>query len=674
MENKQNTNNKKKIKERALNYIKRNRVIFLYAVFAISIEMIAVFAVEGNPIMTQPYIFICVVGVISSLILLINNNKIRFILCTILIIGQTLADLALVVVFDMTGQYFDYGMLSLRNDAWGILESIPMNFIAFYLSLLCCIVFVVFGYRSIKRIPKVKVNSGMRVIECIAGALFMTCIGAFLTINNSENVNKYVKMIKNTEGSNYASMGLIGNFINEMSKGLIFTDMEYMKNEDIDNFIYNKVTENSPNFGISKDNNVVVMLVESFEWFSFVKSEEYPNGLDLSKEDIEYLFPNLTKFYNNSIVMNNFHSKEKTDISETISILGSYPTEAYVDYDFEYNTIPNTLPNTIRALEGGDIASNSFHNGYKSFYNREKTHKIFGFDSLTDSYDMYKISDEAVKSGKAKTPLITDYMSEGERNLDSEMIETCKDMMFPKDKRFFTYITTITMHGMYYERENLKEYVDKLNSVYTPKTNSDEEKILMNYVTTVMEFDKAVGVMMEDLEKKGLLDKTTIVMFGDHNSYYQQLSNYVKDIENYNTERNYTDLYKVPLMIYDSNLKHQVIEKFTCTSDIVPTVFDLLGINTYENMYYGTSVFNDRQSVLYSRAYGIFVGDGMVFRSLNDQLYVNKNVTNQYKNDFTKEGDKLVEKIKYCDQIFYQDYFADKKNYNTFIEKLKEIQ
>ena len=42
------------------------------------------------------------------------------------------------------------------------------------------------------------------------------------------------------------------------------------------------------------------------------------------------------------------------------------------------------------------------NNGFKSFYNREKTHKIFGFESLTDSYDMYDISDELVKSGKAK--------------------------------------------------------------------------------------------------------------------------------------------------------------------------------------------------------------------------------------------------------------------------------
>ena len=60
-----------------------------------------------------------------------------------------------------------------------------------------------------------------------------------------------------------------------------------------------------------------MVLVESFEWFSFRNSEEYPNGLGLTDKELEYLFPNLTKFYNESVIMNNFHSREKTDISET---------------------------------------------------------------------------------------------------------------------------------------------------------------------------------------------------------------------------------------------------------------------------------------------------------------------------------------------------------------------
>lgn len=655
-------------------WLRTNKIVVIYFVYAILIEMIAVFAVEGNPFITSPFIFLGLLFVITGITLIFKSNRTRFVFCSVFLVAQAIVDLAFTVVYDMTGQYFDFGMLNLRNDAFGILESIPMNFIAFYSAMLFCIFFVIYGMRAVKRNKSAEYTAKLKYsyLGLMTIGMVMMCIALYL--NNSEKVDKYEKMLNNKQGSNYSSYGIIGNLLNEFSKGLIFTESEFLPSEEIDSYIYSDVSEPTEKFGVSKEKNVVVVLVESFEWFSFINSDEYPNGLNLSKEDIEYLFPNITKFYNESVIMNNFHSKEKTDISESLSILGSYPTDAYINYDFDENTIPNTVPNLLRISGGSDIQMRSFHNGFKSFYNREKTHAMFGFESLTDMYDMYDISDKLVKSGKVSGTTMHDYMTDGERNLDSEMIETCKDMMFPTDKRFYTYITTITMHGIYYERDNLADKMKKLRKVYTPSDEGDDmEKILMNYVTTVMEFDEALGIMMDDLESKGLLDNTTIVLFGDHNSYYQQLSNYVKDIKDYDTKNYYTDLFKVPFMIHDSDLEPQVIDKFTCTADIVPTVLDLLGINVYSNMFYGNSVFSPKESVLYSRAYGIFIGEGVVGRSMNSLLYKSHKVPVQYMSYFNEEAKKLVTKIKYCDQIFYQDYFGNEQNYNTFIEKMKEI-
>lgn len=663
----------KTIMEKVFKWIKANKIVSMYALYAILIEMIAVFAVENNPFITSPYIILGLLLFVSGIALLFKSNRTKFLFCSILLVAQAVVDLIFVVVYDMTGQYFDYGMLNLRNDAFGILESIPMNFIAFYSAIFFCSFFFIYGTRTIKKEKLIEISKRAKKCSLIIILAGLAIVSGTLYLNNSERVDKYSKLLLNKQRSNYSSLGIVGNLANEFSKGIIFNKTEFLKEDEVDSYIYAQKTTPTVNFGVSKDKNVVVMLVESFEWFSFIKSEEYPNGLKLSQDDIKYLFPNLTKFYDESVVMNNFHSKEKTDISETISILGSYPTDAYVDYDFEENTIPYTVPNMLKQMDSS-VQCKSFHDGFKSFYNREKTHKIFGFENLTDSYDMYDISDDLVKSGKASDTTMHDYMSKGERNLDSEMINTCKDIMFPKDKRFFTYITTITMHGMYYDRDNLSKYMDKLKTVYKPKDEEDSmEKTFMNYVTTVMEFDHALGVMMDDLEQKGLLDNTTILMFGDHNCYYQRLSNYVKDIDDYDTDRYYPDLYKVPLMIYDKDLGHQVVDKFTCTSDIAPTLLDLLGINSYSNMYYGNSVFSDKQSVLYSRAYGFFLGEGVVGRSINSLLYKNKNVTDEYMNQFDNEAANLVEKIKFCDQIFYQDYFKNEDHYDKFEKNLKSI-
>jgi phosphoglycerol transferase MdoB-like AlkP superfamily enzyme len=312
-------------------------------------------------------------------------------------------------------------------------------------------------------------------------------------------------------------------------------------------------------------------------------------------------------------------------------------------------------------------------------------HKSFGFEFLTDMYDMEDYSNEIEAAGGEE--IFYNWMEDGQRNLDSEMIEICKNEMFPTDERFYTYITTITMHGVYYERGNLEKHREKLLQYYQPDEDDDDEMILYNYMQTAMEFDTAIGCMMEDLEKKGLLDNTVITIFGDHNAYYQQLSNYVKGIKKYkNTEGNYTDLFKVPFIIYDQDLANRIrqdkpeftnkpitVDKFACTSDIMPTLLDLLGIRYYTNLLYGTSAFAEKQSVLYSRAYDIFVSDGIVGRSVNNLLFRDESVTEEMFETYRATAIELVDKIKHCDYIFLQDYFDEKGKLELYHQKMHAI-
>lgn len=654
-------------------WMKINRIVLAYIVAAVSIELVSVFIVEDIASIQKPSIEYGLLGAFTMVMFAIKKNRIRTILGALLLGVQSVLDISCIVIYNMTGQHFEYAMLSLRNDAFGILEKIEVDFVSFYTALAAIVIFLIYSARTTRRNPSVEHSVREQKIYQIVAIFFFALSFFILWDNNVGQANKYEKMVVDKNTSNYSGRGIVGTIINELIKGKMADRIVKMPSEEIEDFLYQSQQEPTSRFGVASDNNVIVILAESLEWFSFIKSEEYPNGLDIDEKDIAYLFPNLTRLYKESVVMSNFHSKEKTDISETLSILGSYPTSAYIAYDFSENVMPHTIPNLLKTMSDTPIQVRSFHDGTKNFYNRKKTHISFGFDKFYSSYEMYQISNDLVKSGQAKEATMYDYLGEGERNLDSEMIQTCKDEMFPADKRFYTYITTITMHGMYYERENLKQYQEKLRSVYTAK-DTEQGKIFENYLTTAMDLDRAIGLLMEDLEKKGILDKTTIVIFGDHNAYYQKLSNYVKNIENYETEQYYTDLYKVPLMIYNKNLEPQTIDKFTCTADIAPTILDLLGIRTYENMYYGTSVFSEKESVLYSRAYGIFVGKGIVRKSLNQKLYQSDTVTQEQEDYFHTEAEKLVERIKYCDQIFYQDYFADEKNYQTFIDKMKEIQ
>ncbi len=699
----------RKVLEKIKTWGKDNCLVLLYFLFAVLIEMTAVFVVEGTPFLSRPFLSLGLLLFICGILLLVKGNRARAIVCTVMLVLQVALDLVFSVIFDMTDQYFDIGMLNLRNDAFAILESIPIDFITFYVGLACCLALLIFGlrYAYYHKAPARKKRSAFFYV-CLTLAGVATIGISYVSYYPRTSKDKYDDMLEGKAASAYSAYGMIGNLVGEVGKGL-FQDQTTIAEEEINEFIYQKIAAPTEYFGVSKNKNVVVILAESFEWYTFLRGDtdyagtlqgEFGNALDIPQETLDKLYPNLTEFYKESVVMSNFHGREKTDISETISILGSYPTESYVNYEYPTNTVPHTLPNLLKAETGGNIHVRSFHNGFKSFYNRQDVHPIFGFEKVgnkacpIDMYDMEKVK------GENGEQIFYNYMDKGERNLDSQMIEAAKDWMFPDDgTRFYTYITTLTMHGMYYNRANLRpenntELAEQLNELakYKPidKTapNFKNAEALYYYMTTGLEFDRMLGCMKADLQKKGLWDKTVVAIFADHNAYYQEMSGYTKDIEDEKDEEGkFTDLYNVPFMIRDSDLvkkikekgSSRVVNKFTCTADIVPTLMDLLGIRYYENLYYGRSVFAKEESVLYSRAYGVFMSDGILRRSVKGKFYQYDGKTESGTNVadtaawFEEEGGRLVEKIKYCDYIFKQDHFGKKESYQAFQKNMQTL-
>lgn len=677
---------------------KDNRFFLLFLLFTAIIEMSTVWFLDGNPFMSRPFLSWGLLAFLGGVILLIPSRRAQVIIFSILLIVHFALQIVFSVIFDLTEQYFEYEMLNLKNDAFGTLENIPVRFGLFFVGITLCTVYVVMSLRGTRTRPRFKASKRSVFIKLGAAAVGVATIFTSFFCYYPRNINRYEEMINGTSKSSYSAYGVTGNLLGEFI-GAIFPDKSTMPDEKIEEFIYAKEAEKSEYFGVSKDNNIITILGETLEWFSFLADDsKYINTLGLTDGEMAELFPNLRVFMNESVKMTNFHSREKTDIAETLSIMGSYPTTAYINYDYYENTMPLTIGNVLKTLDG-DVQCRSFHNGFKTFYNRDDVHRAFGFESLTDMYDMARMAwedYEAEKQANKDNPdwkgelAFQNYMKKGERNLDSEMIEVCKDEMFPTDKRFYTYITTITMHGIYYDRDNLDRWDQKLkevvNRVSGRMPNPDDEDLkddlLYHYLTGAMEFDYAIGKMMDELEERGLLDNTTIVVFGDHNAYYHSLSKYVKDIHDYETDKRYTDLYNVPMMIYDQKLtkkiqdnggKDMVVDKFTCTADIASTILDLLGIRHYENMYYGTSVFNDKESVLYSRAYDTFIASGIVGRSVNNLLYQSPEVSDEELATYKTTAIALVEKIKHCDYIYKQNYFGNEKNYALYLKRIKDI-
>ena len=651
-------------------FIKNNYIPFLFAAIAVVIELMAVFVTSGKLFIRSPWMYFTVLGLLVALQFFIASNRARHILSCILLSVVFVLDLVFIVIFEMTGTIFDFSMLNLRGDAMAILESVPINFTYTFICGALIGAFIVFGRDIGQYSVTIKPTRFLRKAVCVIVAGILVChVGLVYIAAAKHEEDKFLTgKIYDSGEEGYADQGVIGNLVSEMYEGA-FTDVEVGSKQEIRDFIYkNTSSEYIPYYAAAEGYNVVTILGETFEWFSFIADPEiYPNGHFLPEETLRELYPNLYEFYDTSVVMTNFHAREKTDISENLSLFGSYPLDYYTNYDYAANNIAYSLPNLMKTLY--DVPSISFHNGNYTFYNRnEYLPAAVGFERYIACEQMEEMAPD----------VFTNYFDgRGERNMDSEMIAACRDMMFPTDRRFNTYITTIAMHGRYDYRDNLKPYYAKLEEVgFTAPDEEDEEATAFyHYAAAAMDFDRALGMIVDTLTERGLMDNTLIVVFGDHNAYYQTLTNYVKDIYP-KTDRDcdVTELYRVPMMLKIGNKvqTRREITKFTCTADILPTIMSLLGIKYYTNLYYGHSVFDRQESVLYSRAYDVFLTDKLYFNTLDNISYRDEDGSDEYIEDVEQRCLKLMEKVSYINRIFACDMFTG-KDLETFNNNMRAI-
>ncbi len=649
-------------------FIRSNYIPFLFAAIAVVIELTAVFVTSGKLFIRSPWMYFTVLGLLVALQFFIASNRVRHILSCVLLSVVFVLDLVFIVIYEMTGTIFDFSMLNLRGDAMAILESVPINFTYTFICGALLSAFIVFGMDlEGKTRPAPATHFFRRVVSGVIAGILVCHVGlVYVTAAKREDDKFLSGKIYDSSEEGYADQGVIGNLVSEMYEGA-FTDVEVGSKQEISDFIYKQVSSPYvPYFASAENYNVVTILGETFEWFSFIADPEiYPNGHFLPEETLRELYPNLYEFYDTSVVMTNFHAREKTDISENLSLFGSYPLDYYTNYDYAANNIAYSLPNLMKTLY--DVPSISFHNGNYTFYNRnEYLPAAVGFEQYIACEQMEEMAPD----------VFTNYFDgRGERNMDSEMIEACRDMMFPTDRRFNTYITTIAMHGRYDYRDNLQPYYAKLEEVgFTAPDEEDEEATAFyHYAAAAMDFDRALGMIVDTLTERGLMDNTLIVLFGDHNAYYQTLTNYVKDIYP-KTDRDcdVTELYRVPMMVKIGNKieTRREITKFTCTADIMPTIMSLLGIRYYTNLYYGHSVFDKQESVLYSRAYDVFLTDKLYFNTMDNISYREEDGTDEYIEDVEQRCLTLMKKVSYINRIFACDFFRG-KDLQTFNDNMR---
>ena len=131
--------------------------------------------------------------------------------------------------------------------------------------------------------------------------------------------------------------------------------------------------------------------------------------------------------------------------------------------------------------------------------------------------------------------------------------------------------------------------------------------------------------MLDELDRRGILDDTVIVLFGDHYPYALKQEDYAA-LASYDITRN-QDIDKTPFIIYNSELKGEKIKKYTSPVDYAPTLLNLFDIDFDPRLYIGSDIFSNNEDIVlfpdnsWQNSYGFYNASlGKFFKNGNKKL------------------------------------------------------
>ncbi|MGD2408740.1 LTA synthase family protein [Bacillus subtilis] len=411
---------------------------------------------------------------------------------------------------------------------------------------------------------------------------------------------------------------------------------------EIENYVTaNAKDANKRLFGAAKGRNVILVSLESTQ--SFVINEKL-NG--------EEITPFLNDFIKQSYNFNNVYHQTgqgKTSDSEFIVDNSLYPLGRGAVF---FTNAGNQYMAAPEILKKSGYYSAVLHANNKSFWNRDLMYDSFGYDSFFDinSYD------------------VTDENSVGWGLKDKEFFEQSSELMKNLPQPFYSRLITLTNHFPF-DLDEEDQLIDEYDS---------SSQTLNKYFPTVRYQDEALKRFIEKLKEDGLYDNSVIVLYGDHygisENHNEAMGQFLgKEI----TPFEEVQLQKVPLVIHIPGItdkKPQTIETVGGQIDIRPTLMNLLGIDTKDQIQFGNDLLSDEKLDFTVLRDGSFITDQVVY---TDGACYDKETGKPLEETKQCEAfaDKAKQELSLSDEIIYGDLlrFYDQKRLNNS-SKRKEKQ
>ena len=520
-----------------------------------------------------------------------------------------------------------------------LLYMVFSNFIGITLLFVPLILLIVFRKKINFNINRYKKYLFIYIL--IIPILFISYIG-YIKYKDNENISMYdlYKNINNVP-LNIQRLGVIPSTFLDIYRTIFgfeekIIDIKYEDDNKEDIFKYednileldlNKKTpqiikgyiENNPGTkkneytGIFEGKNLIFIVAEAFSTI----------GID------EKLTPTLYKLTNSGFIFNNYYVPYylSTIGGEFSALTGIFPDSSTLSiWRKGSNSFPFGIAHTFQRKEYNTYA---YHNYSGYFQDRHKYLETQGFDN-------FKACDMGLDINCSLWP-----------PSDIELIEESYKDYIDSEKPFMTYYMTVSGHLEYNffgndMAEKNKDLVDSLNVSYSAKA----------YKATQIELDKALEKLIDKLEEKGILDDTVIVMTADHYPYGLNL-NEINELSNYKRD----ELFEInhnSLVIWNNKLNNTEINKVGMPIDIIPTIYNLFGIDYDSRLFAGNDLLSTSDGLVilgnrswisdkgkYNSITNTYIGDG-------DNTYVNyinNLISNKIafsKSIMTKDGYKYI--------------------------------
>ena len=499
-------------------------------------------------------------------------------------------------------------------------------------------------YSKVKTAEKVRIS----VLKClvaaaiVAGAFISTLTGTDLSRLYKQWNREYVVMKFGIYV--YQSNDLIASLKPQISPLFGYDTAAKEFREYYDEYPQN--SKDNEYTDILKGKNIIAIHAESFQ--NFVMDTEI-NGVELA--------PNMKKLASEGMYFSNFYSQESVGTSSdseftySTSLLPASSGTVFVSYWDRY------YPSIQKYLSNDGYYVFSMHANKGNMWNREVMHKQLGYDrfyNYTKDYDI----DETIGLGLS------------DKSFFRQSVQKIKKINKKYDK-YYGLLIMLTNHTPF---EGLEDTTD-LDLTYTYKTTDpetgEETEVVNNYLkdttlgkyfTTVHYADQAIGELVDNLDKEGLLDDTVLVIYGDHDAkikrseydYYYNYnpetdSKYSSDDPRYDefTKYEYELNRKVPFIIWtkDKDLQKKINKKVTTVTgmyDVLPTLGNMLGIDTPYAL--GHDVFStDDHFVVFPN--GNWITDRMYYDSQNDEAIMldeNAVIGKDYIEKYSQRAEKEV--------------------------------